>query len=183
MTEGLSANSVAPSIALAIGRGSPQSGQLRPSSRASPQPCAQALLRNRRTPTFALRCRSRQSTHQVLQLSKVVGSDEGKALFSQRVFDPRQCLLIGSSLRLTTSTYREVEMLSLKAMVRLIATIMLLSIGFVLYPQGSANAAKYCAELRGATATGHPDCSFSSHKACRAHVRAGGGGHCYKLRA
>ena len=74
-------------------------------------------------------------------------------------------------------------MLSLKAMVRLIATIMFLSIGFILYPPGSANAAKYCAELRGATATGHPDCSFSSHKACRAHVRAGGGGHCYKLRA
>jgi hypothetical protein len=44
-------------------------------------------------------------------------------------------------------------MLSLKVMVRLIATIMLLSMGFILYPQGSANAAKYCAELRGATAT------------------------------
>jgi hypothetical protein len=81
-----------------------------------------------------------------------------------------------------TSTYREVEMSSLKVMVRLIATMMLLSIGFVLDPQSSANAAKYCAELRGATATGHPDCSFSTHKACRAHVRAGGGGHCYKLR-
>jgi hypothetical protein len=82
-----------------------------------------------------------------------------------------------------TSTYREVEMLSLKVMVRLIATIMLLSIGFVLYSQGSANAAKYCAELRGATATGHPDCSYTSHSACRKAVRAGGGGHCYKLRA
>jgi len=68
-------------------------------------------------------------------------------------------------------------MSSLKVMVRLVATMMLLSMGLV-----SANAAKYCAELRGATATGHPDCSFSSHKACRAHVRAGGGGHCYKLR-
>jgi hypothetical protein len=44
-------------------------------------------------------------------------------------------------------------------MIRLIATMILLSMGFVLYPQ-SANAAKYCAELRGATATGHPDCSF-----------------------
>jgi len=50
----------------------------------------------------------------------------------------------------------EVEMLSLKVMIRLIATMILLSMGFVLYPQ-SANAAKYCAELRGATATGHPD--------------------------
>jgi len=77
-------------------------------------------------------------------------------------------------------------MSSLKVMVRLVATMMLLSMGFVLYPQGSANAAKFCAELRGATATGHPDCSFSSLHACRAHVRAaataGGGGHCYKLR-
>src|SRR6516165_7635110 len=39
----------------------------------------------------------------------------------------------------------------------LIAMMMLLSMGFVLYPQGSANAAKYCAQLRGATAAGHPD--------------------------
>jgi hypothetical protein len=67
-------------------------------------------------------------------------------------------------------------MSSLKVTVRLIAMMMLLSIGFVLYPQGSANAAKFCAELRGATATGHPDCSFSSLHACRAHVKAGGGG-------
>jgi len=51
-------------------------------------------------------------------------------------------------------------MLSLKVTVRLIAMMMLLSIGFVLYPQGSANAAKFCAELRGATPTGNPDCSF-----------------------
>ena len=40
-------------------------------------------------------------------------------------------------------------MLSLKVTVRLIAMMMLLSIGFVVYPQGSANAAKFCAELRG----------------------------------
>jgi hypothetical protein len=73
-------------------------------------------------------------------------------------------------------------MLSLKVMIRLIATMMLLSIGFVLYPQGSANAAMFCAELRGATPTGHPDCSFSTLKECRAHVKTGGGGHCYKLR-
>ena len=73
-------------------------------------------------------------------------------------------------------------MLSLKVTVRLIAMMMLLSIGVVLYPQGSANAAKFCAELRGATPTGNPDCSFPSLHACRAHVKAGGGGHCYKLR-
>ena len=76
-------------------------------------------------------------------------------------------------------------MLSSKFTVRLIATMMLLSMGFVLYLEGSANAAKYCAELRGATATGHPDCSFSSMHACRANIKAaaatGGGGHCYRL--
>ena len=77
-------------------------------------------------------------------------------------------------------------MLSSKVTVRLIATMTLLSLGFVVYPGGSANAAHFCAELQGATATGHPECSFSSLHACRAHVRAaakaGGGGHCYKLR-
>jgi len=73
-------------------------------------------------------------------------------------------------------------MSNLKVMVRLIAMMMLLSIGFVLYPQGSGNAAKFCAELRGSTPTGHPDCSFASLRECRAHIRAGGGGHCYKLR-
>jgi hypothetical protein len=74
---------------------------------------------------------------------------------------------------------------SVRVAVKLMATIILLSTGFVLYPQGPANAAKFCAELVGATATGHPDCSFSSLHACRAHIRAaagkGGGGHCYRL--
>jgi hypothetical protein len=84
--------------------------------------------------------------------------------------------------QIDTSTDREVEMSSLKVMIRLIATMMLLSMGFVLYPQGSANAAMFCAELRGATPTGQPDCSFSSLKECRAKVKAGGGGHCYKMR-
>jgi hypothetical protein len=64
----------------------------------------------------------------------------------------------------------------------LIATMTLLSMGFVLCPQGAANAAKFCAQLRGATAQGHPDCSFSTLEACRARVRHRGGGHCYKLR-
>jgi len=40
-------------------------------------------------------------------------------------------------------------MSSSKLPVCLIATMMLLSLGFVLYPQGSANAATYCAQLRG----------------------------------
>jgi hypothetical protein len=73
-------------------------------------------------------------------------------------------------------------MSSSKVTTRLIATVMFLSMGFVLYPQGSAKAAKFCAEPRGATATGKPDCSFSSLKECRASVRASGGGHCYKLK-
>src|SRR5262249_12419800 len=71
-------------------------------------------------------------------------------------------------------------MSSSKLPVWLIATTMLLSMGFVLYPQGSANAAKYCAQLRGATAEGHPDCSFSTLDKCRARVRHRGGGHCYR---
>jgi hypothetical protein len=58
---------------------------------------------------------------------------------------------------------------------------LLLSIGFALCPQDSANAAKFCAQLRGATAAGEPDCSFSTLDACRARVRHLGGGHCYKL--
>lgn len=64
-----------------------------------------------------------------------------------------------------------------KMHVRLVATIALLSINFV-----PANAAKFCAELRSSTATGHPNCAFETLAACRAHIRAGGGGHCYKLR-
>ena len=63
----------------------------------------------------------------------------------------------------------------------LIAMVMLLSMGFVLCPQDSANAAKFCAQLRGAKAVGQPDCSFSTLDACRARVKHRGGGHCYKL--
>lgn len=61
--------------------------------------------------------------------------------------------------------------------------IVLLSTGFVLYPKDSAKAAegKFCAQLRGSTAAGQPDCSFSTLEACRARVRHRGGGHCFKL--
>jgi hypothetical protein len=62
-----------------------------------------------------------------------------------------------------------------------VAVMMLLSAGFVLFPQDSANAAKFCAQLRGSTAAGEPNCSFSTLDACRARVRHLGGGHCYKL--
>jgi hypothetical protein len=69
----------------------------------------------------------------------------------------------------------------LRSKLTLAAAMILLSIGFALFPQGSANAAKFCAQLRGATAAGEPDCSFSTLEACRARVRHRGGGHCYKL--
>ncbi|WP_409363019.1 DUF3551 domain-containing protein [Bradyrhizobium lablabi] len=62
-----------------------------------------------------------------------------------------------------------------------IAAMVLLSAGFVLYPQDSADAARFCMKLRGTTAVGQPDCSFSSLDACRARVRHRGGGHCYRL--
>jgi hypothetical protein len=66
-----------------------------------------------------------------------------------------------------------------KATIRLIATMVFLSMGFVLYPQGSANAADtYCAKAVGANAA--PDCSFSNIKDCRASLKAKGGGRCYK---
>ena len=64
-------------------------------------------------------------------------------------------------------------MSSSKLPVWLIAMMMFLSMGFVLYPQDSANAAKYCAQLRGATAEGHPDCSFSTLDKCRARKAQG----------
>jgi hypothetical protein len=66
-----------------------------------------------------------------------------------------------------------------KATVWLIATTMFLSMGVVLYPQGTANAADtYCAKAVGANAA--PDCSFSNIKDCRASLKAKGGGRCYK---
>ena len=55
----------------------------------------------------------------------------------------------------------------------LVTMMMLLSMGFVLCPQDSADAAKFCAQLRGATAAGHPDCSFSTLDACRAREAQG----------
>jgi hypothetical protein len=63
----------------------------------------------------------------------------------------------------------------------LIAIMTLLSMALLLGPQDTANAASFCAQLRGAKAGGQPDCSFSTLDACRARVRHRGGGHCYKL--
>ena len=51
-------------------------------------------------------------------------------------------------------------MSSSKFTVWVVATTILFSLGFVLYPQGSASAAKFCAELRGAA--GRLNCSFTS---------------------
>jgi|GEM_PF-2674122 len=63
-----------------------------------------------------------------------------------------------------------------------LVAMMLLSMGFVLSPQAPANAAKFCAQLRGAKAAGQPNCSFSTIGACRERVKHRGGGHCYKLK-
>jgi hypothetical protein len=68
-----------------------------------------------------------------------------------------------------------------RSMLALIA-MMILSMGFVLYPRDSADAAKFCAQLRGSTTAGEPDCSFSTMDACRARVRHRGGGHCFRAR-
>ena len=56
--------------------------------------------------------------------------------------------------------------------------MMVLLMGVILYPQGSANADTYCAKPVGANAA--PDCSFSNIKDCRASLKAKGGGRCYK---
>jgi hypothetical protein len=67
-------------------------------------------------------------------------------------------------------------MSSLKATVHFIATMMLLSIGLVLYPQGSANAARFCVtHIKGAAVSGP---CFSSHHRCAVHVAHRGGGRC-----
>jgi hypothetical protein len=66
-----------------------------------------------------------------------------------------------------------------KATLWLIATMMFLSMGAVVYPQGSANAADtYCAKAVGANEA--PDCSFSNIQDCRTSLKAKGGGRCYK---
>jgi len=67
--------------------------------------------------------------------------------------------------------------MSAKFTVWVVATTMLLSLGFVLYPQGSANAARFwrVTHLKGAPVTGP---CFSSHHRCAVHVHAKGGGRC-----
>jgi len=70
-----------------------------------------------------------------------------------------------------------------RSQLALVVAVLVSTIGFVCYPQDSANAAKFCARLVGSTAAGHPDCSFSTLDACRARVRHRGGGHCYRLHA
>ncbi len=62
-----------------------------------------------------------------------------------------------------------------------LGAMMLLTMGFILYPRDSADAAVFCAQLRGAKAAGQPDCSFSTLDACRERIKHRGGGHCYKL--
>src|SRR6516165_6842775 len=64
---------------------------------------------------------------------------------------------------------RRVGMSSLKATVRFIATMILLSIGLVVYPQGSANAARCCAHVRGERLV-----CFSSLHRCVMHFHNSG---------
>jgi hypothetical protein len=69
----------------------------------------------------------------------------------------------------------------LRSKLALTATVALLATGFVMAVPTPADAAKFCAQLRGAKAAGQPDCSFSTLDACRERVKHRGGGHCYKL--
>jgi hypothetical protein len=63
-----------------------------------------------------------------------------------------------------------------KFTVWVIAATILFSLGFVLYPQGSANAAGWCVtHLKGATVPGP---CFSSHHRCAVHIAHRGGGRC-----
>jgi hypothetical protein len=93
-------------------------------------------------------------------------------------------MLVGQA----TEIYWAVEMSGPKAMIRLLATLMLLSMGVVLYPQGvrsqgpystpATTDTRYCAKPTKETEP--PDCSFSNIKDCRASLKAKGGGRCYK---
>jgi hypothetical protein len=59
------------------------------------------------------------------------------------------------------------------------------ALGFILSSMGSADAATYCAEFVGGKekAGARHKCVFASLQSCRAHVRARGGGHCYRQEA
>jgi hypothetical protein len=46
------------------------------------------------------------------------------------------------------------------------------------YAPGSANAARWCAQINGATA---PDCRFATHHASARRLAAKGGGRCHKM--
>ena len=72
----ISANAVAPLVALATLPGSQRSVSSHLWRATSQLIVALAPPRSRHKQAFALRCRSRQSTHRVLQRSKVAGSDE-----------------------------------------------------------------------------------------------------------
>ena len=73
-------------------------------------------------------------------------------------------------------------------MIRLLVTLMFLSMGVVFYSQAvrsqtipystPATADRYCAKP--SKETEPPDCSFSNIKDCRASLKAKGGGRCYK---
>jgi hypothetical protein len=69
-------------------------------------------------------------------------------------------------------------------MLRSFAIVSALGIGLVVGTVDFANAATYCAKYVGGTervkSGARSQCNFSTLQACRASVRARGGGSCYK---
>jgi hypothetical protein len=63
-------------------------------------------------------------------------------------------------------------------MLRFIILSATLIIATAFYASGSANAARWCATMKGATT---PDCRFATHHACIRRLHAGGGGRCHKM--
>ncbi len=59
---------------------------------------------------------------------------------------------------------------------------MAMALGVTMFGVSSAEAAKYCASYKGGPekAEARSSCEFDTLKACRASVRARGGGKCYK---
>jgi hypothetical protein len=69
-------------------------------------------------------------------------------------------------------------------MFRSLAIVSALGIGVVIGTMDLASAATYCAKYVGGTervtSGARSQCNFSTLKACRASLRARGGGSCYK---
>jgi hypothetical protein len=62
-------------------------------------------------------------------------------------------------------------------MFRFVILSTIIIIATVLYAPGSANAARYCAQIRGSAAL---DCHYATMHQCIQSVKAKGGGRCHK---